>query len=95
MAPHVQPGHLRQSRGLGRLLLGLGRSVLQPPRLRSTAATVLGLLMQQTPADPRLAPPAAAVPTAAAAAAAAAATAAAVPAAAVPAAAVPAAYGDG
>ena len=91
MAPHVQPGHLRQSRGLGRLLLGLGRSVLQPPRLRSTAATVLGLLMQQTPADPRLAPPAAAVPTAAAVAVAAAATAAAVPAAAVPAAAVPAA----
>jgi hypothetical protein len=91
VAPHVQPGHLRQSRGLGRLLLGLGRSVLQPPRLRSTAATVLGLLMQQTPADPRLAPPAAAVPTAAAAAVAAAATSAAVPAAAVPAAAVPAA----
>jgi hypothetical protein len=87
VAPHVQPGHLRQSRGLGRLLLGLGRSVLQPPRLRSTAATVLGLLMQQTPADPRLAPPAAAVPTAAAAAVAAAATSAAVPAAAVPAAA--------
>eukprot|EP00964_Phaeocystis_antarctica_P137617 scaffold102201_cov33-Phaeocystis_antarctica.AAC.1 len=79
VAPHVQPGHLRQSRGLGRLLLGLGRSILQPPRLRSTAATVLELLMQQTPAAPRLAPPAsAAAATAAAAAAAAAATAAAI-----------------
>ena len=64
VAPHVQPGHLRQSRGLGRLLLGLGRSGLQPPRLRSTATTVLELLMQQTPADPRPAHPTA-IPTAA------------------------------
>ena len=67
VAPHVQPGHLRQSRGLGRLLLGLGRSVLQPPRLRSAAATVLELLMQPTLADPRPpVPPAAAAATAAA-----------------------------
>ena len=41
LAPRVQPAHLRQSRGLGKLLMLIARSVSEPRAMRAAAAQLL------------------------------------------------------
>ena len=41
LAPNVQPAHLRQSRGLGKLLMLIARAMSEKRQMREAAAEVL------------------------------------------------------
>jgi hypothetical protein len=45
LAPSVQPAHLRASRGLGRLLMLVARSVSEPRTMRAAAGSVLEAML--------------------------------------------------
>ena len=66
LVPAVQPVHLRQSRGLGRMLMLLAASRFEKPRVRDAAADVLGKLTHiggaATAGSPAAAAPATALP---------------------------------